>query len=75
MRTFTVYRPNVPETHTATMKNPPEMPQFQGVVFDDGTVAVRWLTPIGSTSVWKCLEDLLAIHGHPEYGTQIRWHV
>jgi hypothetical protein len=24
--------------------------------------------------VWANLEDMLAIHGHPEYGTEIEWH-
>lgn len=73
MRTFTMYRPNAPETHTADQKNAPDEPQFQGVVFDDGTVAVRWMTAKKSTSVWACLEDMLAIHGHPEYGSILVW--
>ena len=73
MRTFTMYRPNAPETHTADQKNAPDEPQFQGVVFDDGTVAVRWMTAKKSTSVWASLEDMLAIHGHPEYGSVLVW--
>lgn len=75
MNVFTVYRDNVPsETHDANQANPPSLPQFQGVVFDDGTVAVRWMTAKRSTSVWDSLADLLAIHGHPEYGSRIVWH-
>lgn len=74
MRTFTMFRPNVPDaTHNADQKNAPDQPQFQGVVFDDGTVAVRWMTAKRSTSVWTSMEDMLAIHGHPEYGSVLRW--
>ena len=74
MRTFTMFRPNVPDaTHNADQKNAPDQPQFQGVVFDDGTVAVRWMTAKRSTSVWASMEDMLAIHGHPEYGSVLRW--
>ena len=42
-------------------------------MFDDGTVAVRWMTAKRSTSVWASMEDMLAIHGHPEYGSVLRW--
>lgn len=74
MKAFTVYRPNAPESHTAEQKNAPDEPQFQGVVFDDGKVAVRRLTACRSVSVWDSMDDLLKIHGHPEYGTVIVWH-
>jgi hypothetical protein len=75
MRTFTVYRRNIPEeTHDKGQANPPSEPQFEGVVFSDGKVAVRWLTGHRSVSVWDSLDDLIAIHGHPEYGTEIVWH-
>jgi hypothetical protein len=74
MRTFTVFRPSIPEgTHDVNQANPPDKPQFEGVIFTDGTCAIRWLTAKGSTSVWSCLEDLMAIHGHPEYGTYFVW--
>jgi hypothetical protein len=36
----------------------------EGVVFTDGTVALRWLTERASTAVYACLDDVLAIHGH-----------
>lgn len=74
MRTFTMFRPNVPDaTHNADQKNAPDQPQFQGVVFDDGTVSIRWMTAKRSTSLWASMEDMLAIHGHPEYGSILRW--
>lgn len=74
MRRFSMYRPHAPETHTEFQKNAPDEVQFEGVVFSDGTVAVRWLTHNGSTFIWKCLSDLMDIHGHPEYGSQLVWH-
>ena len=70
MRTFTAYRPFVPtDTHDENQRNQPNEPQFQGVEFDDGTVAIRWLTAKRSVSVWASLFDALDIHGHAEYGT------
>lgn len=75
MRRFTMYRRNVPDaTHNGDQKNAPDEPQFEGVVFSDGTCAIRWLTAKRSTSVWSCLDDMLAIHGHPEYGSELVWH-
>lgn len=74
MKTFTMFRRNVPDaTHDANQKNAPDEPQFEGVEFSDGTVAVRWLTAKRSTSVWNSLEDMLAIHGHPEYESELVW--
>lgn len=75
MKMFTMYRRNVPtDTHDENQRNAPDEPQFQGVVFDDGRVAVRWLTAKRSVSVWDNLEDMLAIHGHPEYESELVWH-
>lgn len=74
MKLFTMYRRNVPATtHDENQRNAPDEPQFQGVVFDDGRVAIRWLTAKRSVSVWDCMEDMLAIHGHPEYGSELVW--
>jgi hypothetical protein len=53
--------------------NPPDEPQFEGVVFDDGTVCQHWLTAGRSHVIWQSFDDLLTIHGHPEYGTRIEW--
>lgn len=74
MRRFRVYRHDPPESYQLTgMANPPDRPQFEGVVFSDGTVCVRWLTECRSHSVWSSLADLQRVHGHPEYQTVTRW--
>lgn len=36
----------------------------QGVEFDDGTCALRWLTATASTGLYDSAADLIAIHGH-----------
>ena len=75
MKTFTAYRRlDISETHTELQRNDPSEPQYEGIVFTDGTCAIRWLTPIHSTSVWQSFDDMYKIHGHPEYGTEIIWH-
>ena len=74
MKRFQAYRADPPEGYRESgVANAPGEIQFEGIVFDDGTCAVRWLTQFRSTSVWASLEDLLAVHGHPEYGTVIDW--
>ncbi len=74
MRRFEVFRPNPPaEYREQGAANAPEEVQFEGVVFTDGTVCVRWLTEFRSHSVWASLADLEKIHGHPEYSTEWRW--
>ena len=74
MRRFKVYRPNPPEHYReGGFANAPDEVQFEGVEFSDGTVAVRWMTERRSTSLWTNLEDLMAVHGHPEYGTIVDW--
>lgn len=75
MKTFTMFRRNVPDaTHDANQKNAAGEPQFEGVVFTDGSVAIRWRTAINSTSVWASMDDMLKIHGHPEYDSELVWH-
>ncbi|MCG8670005.1 MAG: hypothetical protein MI867_11370 [Pseudomonadales bacterium] len=75
MKTFTVYRKgDLSQSHDENQANPATEPQFEGVVFSDGRVAVRWLTKKASVSIWDSLEDLEAIHGHPEYETEWVWH-
>ena len=76
MKRFTAYRRTISQrdTHTAFQKNADDVPQFEGIVWTDGTVTLRWLTACRSTSVWESLKDMLNIHGHPEYGTEIIWH-
>ena len=36
----------------------------QGVVFDDGTCAMRWLIDTASTGFYESMKDLIFIHGH-----------
>lgn len=74
MRRFTAFRTWIPVTHDSFQKNAPDQPQFEGVIWTDGTCTIRWLTACGSTAVWNSLEDMLRIHGHPEYGTWFVWH-
>lgn len=70
-----MFRRNTPDaTHNELQKNAPDQPQFEGVIFSDGTVAIRWLTAKRSTAVWQSMGDMLAIHGHPEYGSELFWH-
>jgi hypothetical protein len=73
--TFTGYRPAAAELgkHNADQLNPPDEAQYQGVVFADGSVAIRWCTALRSTSVWSDFATFFGVHGHPEYGTVIVW--
>ena len=73
---FTAFRRAISQraTHNELQKNPDDVPQFEGVIWTDGTVTLRWLTACRSTSVWSNIGDCLNIHGHPEYGTEIQWH-
>jgi hypothetical protein len=74
MKRFTAWREQPPEGYREQgAANPPDQAQFEGVVSSDGRVAVFWLTEYRSVSVWNSVEDMLAIHGHPEYGTRIEW--
>lgn len=36
----------------------------EGVIFADGTAALRWLTGTASTAVYASIADVIAIHGH-----------
>lgn len=74
MKRFIGYRPSPPEDYRAKgAANAPDEAQYEGVVFGDGTVAVRWLTEFRSHSIWASYDDFYKIHGHPEYGTIIKW--
>lgn len=75
MHTFTGYRPNPPEEYRDKgITNGGIKADYEGVVFDDGTVVVRWLTAFRSHSVWRDWTDFHQVHGHPEYGTIIQFH-
>jgi NTP pyrophosphatase (non-canonical NTP hydrolase) len=76
MMTFVMYRRDAgatAETHDENTINPPGEVQFEGVVFSDGTCAIRWRTAMKSTSVWSSFAEMMAVHGHPEYGSELRW--
>lgn len=74
MRNFQVYRPNQPEDREEKgLGNAPDEVAFEGTIFSDGTVAVRWLTAYGSTASFSSLEDLLAVHGHDDYDSIINY--
>lgn len=44
----------------------------EGVVFHDGTVALRWRTQFKSTALYATVDDMHAIHGHNGM-TRIVW--
>jgi hypothetical protein len=69
-------RGDLSDTHNEFQVNPPDVPQYEGVVFSDGTVVLRWCTAFKSTSVWATLEEALGVHGHPEdrYQSELVWH-
>lgn len=72
MKLFYGYRPNPPEGYKDSgLANDPDEPQYQGVRFDDGTVSLRWMTSVNSTSQFDTYGEFYKVHGHPEYGTEI----
>lgn len=74
MRRFEGYRPNPPtEYQDKGITNSGVTKDYEGVVFSDGTVVIRWCTEYRSHSVWDCYADFYQVHGHPEYGTVIKW--
>jgi hypothetical protein len=74
MRSFVMYRHNVPtDTHDENQRNAPDEIQFEGIEFSDGTVVIRWMTAVPATSVWNSMDELLRVHGHPEYDSELVW--
>ena len=74
MKRFRMYRKaDLSKTHNENQANPPEEPQFEGVLFSDGVVVVKWLTKKSSISIWNSFDDMMAIHGHPEYESELEW--
>lgn len=77
IRRFTMYRRgDISATHNEFQKAPPDQPQYEGVMFSDGTCVIRWCTPLKSTSVWTSFDEMMGVHGHPEehYGSELVWH-
>lgn len=74
MRTFEGWRPQPPQEYAAKgITNAGAAPDYQGVIFSDGTVCIRWCTEYKSHSTWQCWADFHRVHGHPEYGTLIKF--
>jgi hypothetical protein len=46
--------------------NPPDEPQYEGVVSTDGTVALRWRTAYRSTSLWASYNDFYRTASRPD---------
>jgi len=61
------------KTHNENQVNPPDEPQFEGCVFEDGITVIRWLTGKRSTAIWNNFDDMMEIHGHPEYDSVLEW--
>lgn len=73
MKRFIGYRPSPPkEYYEKGHANPPDEPQYEGIIFTDGTVVLRWLTEFKSHSIWDSYDSFYQVHGHPEYGTIIK---
>ncbi len=73
-RRFRLYRQKPPEEYrSGGYANAPDEVQLEGAVFSDGTVAVRWLTPLRSHSLWPDFATFEAVHGHPEYESRTEW--
>jgi len=72
MRIFAGFRPNPPEEYADKgITNTGNSADYEGVIFGDGTVVIRWCTKYRSHSVWASWADFYQVHGHPEYGTVI----
>lgn len=44
----------------------------EGAMFSDGTVAMRWLTTVASTTIYPDIAAVELIHGH-DGSTKIEW--
>lgn len=76
MRRFYGVRPNPPQEYVdkgITNSGENNAPDYEGIVFSDGTVVIRWMTTYQSHSIWPDYETFYHVHGHPEYGTAIVW--
>lgn len=76
LRTFAGYRPLPPEVyHEKHLTNAGIgdvlSSDYEGVVFSDGRVVIRWQTEFSSISIWDSYYSFFHVHGHPEYGTVI----
>lgn len=73
-RAFVGYRPQPPQEYVDKgITNAGGDADYEGAVFSDGTVVIRWLTQFRSHSVWADWNSFYQVHGHPEYGTRIEF--
>lgn len=73
-RVFKGYRPKPPAHYLeAGLANGGVVPDYEGIVFSDGTTAVRWMTKVRSTAIFGSFAEFSSIHGHPDYGTRIEF--
>ncbi len=70
-RIFTGSRPSPPAGYEHGYSHLGLAPDYEGVIFSDGTVVLRWLTEYRSHSVWASYQDFEKVHGHADYGTVI----
>jgi hypothetical protein len=71
---FEGYRPSPPADYRAKgIAAAPDEIQYEGVIFSDGTVVLRWATEYRSHSVWASFGDFYQVHGHPEYDSRIKF--
>lgn len=71
-RVFAGYRPEPPAEYVNKgITNGGWLPDYEGVIFSDGTLVLRWMTAYQSHSVWPNWDAFYQVHGHPEYGTKI----
>jgi hypothetical protein len=74
-RTFTGYRSQPPAEYVEKgITNSGGEADYEGAIFSDGTVVIRWMTQFRSHSVWASWGDFYQVHEHPEYGTRIEFH-
>lgn len=77
MQRFIGYRPAPPQEYidkgitNAGASAEGDLADYEGVIFTDGTVVIRWRTAYRSHSVWADYDSFYQVHGHPEYGTKI----
>lgn len=73
-RSFAGYRPNPPEEYRDKgITNAGRAQDYEGVIFSDGSVVLRWTTQFRSWSIWTSWAEMFQVHGHPEYGTVIEF--
>lgn len=74
IKVFKGYRPNPPAEYVEKgITNAGNSVDYEGVIFSDGTVVLRWMTEFRSHSIWPDFATFYQVHGHPEYGTIIEF--